>query len=104
MDSDMQARDEACEKICGILRKQFDIAEEKLDRAFWKEPLTGYHFKLAGADMVYLLFEMERAFAIRMNEEFLGNYGFSTIEKAAEAVMKSMGVRNASTVGSSGDK
>ncbi len=86
----MGIQDEVYKKICRILRKCFDISEEKLDEKFWKEPLTGVHFELTGADMVYLLFEIEKAFDIKITENQLGGYGFSTIEKAAKCVAESI--------------
>lgn len=86
----MEIQDEMGKKICGILRKCFEIEEEKLDKKFWKEPFTGFHFGLAGADMVYLLFEIEKEFDITITENQLAYYGFSTIEKAAKCVAESI--------------
>ena len=93
----MEIQNEMSEKICGILRKYFEIAEEKLDERFWKEPLTGFHFELTGADMVYLLFEIEKAFDITITEDQLTHYGFSTIEKAAKCVAESIKDRKPDT-------
>lgn len=82
----MATQEEVCKQICGILMEKFGVAEDKLDRAFWKEPLTGFHFELTGANMVYLLFETEKVFDIRIPADYLECYGFSTIEKAARSV------------------
>ena len=86
----MGTQDDVCKKICGILREQFGIEEERLESAFFGEPLTGFHFRLTGADMVYLLLEIEKVFGIRITEEYLEGYGFSTIEKAAKSVAEVM--------------
>lgn len=86
----MGTQDEVYKKICGILGERFGIEEKKLESAFFGEPLTGFHFGLTGADMVYLLFEIEKVFSIRITEEYLEGYGFSTIEKAAKSVAKVM--------------
>ncbi len=86
----MGTQENITEIICALLRKHFDIAEEKLEERFWKEPLTGFHFGLSGADLVYLLFEAEKTFDIKITEGQLENYGFSTIEKVAGCVAESI--------------
>lgn len=86
----MGIQNEVYKEICMILGKCFDISEEKLDEKFWKEPLTGIHFELTGADLVYLLFEIEKAFNIKITEDQLEGYCFSTIEKVAKCVAESI--------------
>lgn len=85
-EMDMGTQENVIKIICEILMKYFDITEEKLEERFWKEPLTGFHFKMTGVDMVYLLFEIEKAFDIKITEDQLEFYGFNTIENAAKCV------------------
>lgn len=89
-ETEMGIQDKVAEIIFEILMEHFDITEEKLEERFWIEPLTGFHFGMAGTDMVYLLFEIEKMFDIRITEDQLENYGFSTIEKIVKCVAESL--------------
>lgn len=50
-------------------------------------PLTGKPFYLSEIDLVYLLFEIEKKYDIRIEEKYLVEYGFSTVNKIADIVM-----------------
>lgn len=49
-------------------------------------PLTGQVFQFTGIEMMYLFFEIEQYFHIRIPEKSLLNYGFINIEKISAAV------------------
>lgn len=49
-------------------------------------PLTGKPFGLSEVEMVYLLFEIEKKFRIRVEDRVLFQYGFSTIDKIVDVV------------------
>ena len=76
------------ETTINVFRKIANLDESNYDQRYWDEPLTGEHFKLTKVDMVYLLFEIEKQFEIRIQEEYLISYGFSTINKIIDVVNK----------------
>jgi len=49
-------------------------------------PLTGKYFGLSYIDMTYLFFELEKELGVRINEKYLYNYGFNTINKITSAL------------------
>lgn len=53
-------------------------------------PLTGRPFLLTEVEMIYLLFEIEKQFGIRIGEEKLLEYGFSTVNRITELVAESL--------------
>ncbi len=53
-------------------------------------PLTGSPFFLTDVGMVYLLFEIEKAFEVRILEEELLEYGFSTIDQITGLLCKKL--------------
>lgn len=73
------------EEIIYILKEKIHCAcvniENNLDA-----PLTGNPFYMTHVDMVYLLFEIEKKFKIRMKENDLISYGFSTINRIIHAI------------------
>ena len=52
----------------------------------WDKPLTGSSIQLSAVDLVYLLFEVEKAFGIHIEAHHLKDYGFSTIHKIAKII------------------
>ncbi|WP_066718711.1 hypothetical protein [Clostridium sp. Marseille-P299] len=73
-------------KIVDVLLHRFNIPETLLIPELWDEPLTGSIFQFSGVDFVYLFFELEKAFDIRISNTFLKEYGFSTVNKIAYAI------------------
>lgn len=73
-------------QIVTVLRDRFHLSESVLESSNWDKPLTGRLFNLSGMDLVCLLFELERAFAVRVPEQHLDTYGFCSIENIAEAI------------------
>ena len=73
--------------ILSILKEKLSCtcqeAEQNSD-----EPLTGSPFFLSEIDMVYLLFEVEKKFGIRVAEESLVGYGFSTLNQIITLVQE----------------
>jgi acyl carrier protein len=73
-------------RIITVLRDRFHLSETVLAPDNWDKPLTGHLFNLSGTDLVYLLFELERAFNIRIPERYLETYGFCSIDRINEAI------------------
>ena len=74
--------------ILRILSEKFRVDEAILVSSNWDAPLTGSPFRLKGADLVYLLFELEGAFGLRVESSDLMNYGFNSINRIAEVLGK----------------
>lgn len=73
-------------RITAVLRDKFQLSEAVLDPRNWDKPLTGRQFGFSGVDLVYLLFELEKAFSVRLPAVYLDAYGFCTINRIAEAI------------------
>lgn len=76
------------QKITDLLQERFNIPYELICTGYDK-PLTGNDFCLNAADLVYLFFELEAAFQIRIKAEFLNDYQFVTVNKIAEVICQS---------------
>ena len=80
--------------IDSIQKKLLDILQSKLPCAcqelqqYLNVPLTGAPFFFSEIEMVYLLFEIEKEFGIRMRQEQLLSYGFSTLNQITMQVQE----------------
>jgi len=72
--------------IISLLREKFFVSETILNTDYWDEPLPGNHFRLTSVDLIYLFFELEKTFELRINECYLSSYGFSSINKIADII------------------
>ena len=70
------------------LHTKLNIPLKSLSEEYWDLPLTGKHFGLSFIGMTYLFFELEEVVGIRIREEYLYDYGFSTINKVAATLAK----------------
>ena len=68
------------ERIFKVLKRCVTLPEEFLEISNWQKPLTGNDCRLSATDLVYLLFELEEEFEVRIPPEALNDYGFSTIK------------------------
>lgn len=73
-------------KIEALLMEQFYIPKEKLGIENWDIALTSEFFGFMGIDLVYLLFEIEKQYHVRIPEEYLGNYKFNSIRGVTDAL------------------
>jgi acyl carrier protein len=74
------------EEILDVIENISFIPKGNLASEYWDEPLTGEKFRLTSVDLVYLYFELEKRFNIRIEEKYLGNYGFNSINSIAVAL------------------
>ena len=74
------------DKIVNILNDKLDVPLAQLESPYWDKPLTGHLFNLSSVDMVYLLFEIEKAFVIRIDPSLLVSYQFSTVNQIAKVI------------------
>ena len=70
------------------LHKKLHISSSLLGSENWDKPLTGKLFALSAFDLVYLLFELEKAYNIRIPEWYFKNYSFNTVNAIAEAILR----------------
>ncbi|MCL2203421.1 MAG: hypothetical protein FWB88_05740 [Defluviitaleaceae bacterium] len=71
-----------------ILTSHLGMDENRLDSDSYDLMLTGDCLRQDDVSMVYLFCEVEKAFGIRIPREMLDDYGFSTINKIADIVIK----------------
>lgn len=86
---DEKKNNEIEEHLVDLLHQRFCIPSSSLGPDNWTEPLTGVIFKLTGVDLVYLLFELEKHYQIKIVEEFLQNYRFNSICEIAKTIKQS---------------
>ena len=77
---------QAC--IIQILRESLGITESIDLYSIVDMPLTGSPIFLSGFDMVYLLFELEKRYNIRIHENAFCDYRFNTINIITEDINK----------------
>ena len=73
----------AVKSIAGTGR---DIPENCLRKDSWNVPLTGTPFYLTSVELVYLLFELEKNYDVRIQEGYLASYGFISVNVIAETI------------------
>lgn len=76
------------DRIISILHQRFEIPDNMLDPSNWDEPLTGGYFRFSDVNLVYLLFEIEAEFCIRIRPEWLSDYQFRSINSISNIVKK----------------
>ena len=79
---------ETKERIFKVLKKCATLPKEFLEASSWQKPLTGKDCRLFATDLVYLLFELEEEFGVRIPPEALNDYGFSTIEGISSIIQE----------------
>lgn len=71
-------------KITGLLKNKFAI--ETLNSSDWDTELSNAPFSFNARDMVYLLFEIEKLFQIRIKNEDLIAKKFFTLNNIVECI------------------
>jgi len=74
--------------VLDVLHSKFAVPISTLGADSWNMPLTGMPFAMNAVRMVYLFFELEKVFCVRISEHYLDNYGLITINKFVDAVIK----------------
>ena len=69
------------QKILAILKDKLSCSDELFDKKYWDAPLTWEPFNFSAIQLMYLFLELEKALDIRIPEQELHDYGFSTIRK-----------------------
>jgi acyl carrier protein len=81
---------EIVDYLVSMLDQKFHVPLSKLETSNWNEPLTGAFYGLNGIDLTYLFLEIEKHYLIKVDEEFLRSYGFSSINKIIKVIKKCM--------------
>lgn len=81
-------KQEITERVCKVLVKKIDVNYRLLTEEGLELPLTGRKIGLRARDLVYLFFEVEKEFDIKINTDNLENYKFNTILGIVELVME----------------
>lgn len=83
----MKSEKEICLDILQILEQQFGISRELLGEKSEEVRLTSKAIGLTGLDLVYLLFEIEKGYGIRISADSFDNHGFDSVQGIARAVL-----------------
>ena len=73
--------------IITILKKRFHFPDELFEGDYVNLPLCGAYFRMGTTELVYLFYEVERTFQIRITEDILERCGFHTICEIGECVL-----------------
>lgn len=76
------------ERVLGVLKNLFSIPTEMLDPVNWQEPLTGQLYNFSSTELIYLLFELEVEFKIRVPVDALSEYRFCSIAQICAVIQK----------------
>ena len=74
--------------LTAILTSRFGIEKSLLNVENFDLMLMGNIFRLNGVSMAYLFCEVEKAFSICIPKEMLEDYGFSTVNKIVDIILK----------------
>lgn len=83
----MKSEKEIYLSILQILEQQFGISRELFGERYEEVRITSEAIGLTGLDMVYLMFEIEKRYKIRVSTDSLDNHGFDSVSGIAKAVL-----------------
>lgn len=83
----MKNEKDICLSIFQILEQKFGISRELFGEKYSEVRLTSKAIGLTGLDLVYLLFEIEKRYGIRINADSLDNQGFDSVAGIVKAVL-----------------
>lgn len=72
---------EICLVVAELIKSMFGIPEEFLRPEDWERSLTSKEIGLTGIELVYLLFEIEKIYGVRLSSDVFDNHGFDSILK-----------------------
>lgn len=87
---DMTEKDNLINVIIKTIIKVTGVDKEKLKEEYWDLPLTGAWYGLSAIDLIYILFELEKHYRIRISSEHFDEYQFSTIRNICKVMEESM--------------
>jgi hypothetical protein len=77
---------EVYKEIILILKKRFHFPDELFEGDVLNLPLCGNHFRMSTTELVYLFYEVERAFQVHITDDILKEYGFHSIWEIGECI------------------
>lgn len=80
------------EELVRLLHEMFGVPYSSLIADNWSEPLTGSKMNLNGMDLVYLFFELEKHFKVRIDQQHLVSYGFCSIRHIEHVIEQSFDI------------
>lgn len=86
---------EISEQLVHLLQEKLGVPSSCLVTSNWDEPLTGSVIQLSGVNLVYLFFETEKYFRVRVDEQYLMSYGFCSINQVARVIEQTIGTEKA---------
>ena len=78
--------DSTKETIIKILNTKFGIPQDVLIIDNFCKPLTGDVFRFSALNLTYLFFEIEKFYQIAIDEKYLLDYGFNSVDSIAEII------------------
>lgn len=78
------------DRIISTIAKCTNFSPDQLDSSHWQDSLLSNTFNLFSVDLIYILFEIEQEFNIRISSDALTQYQFSSIEGICSAVQKAL--------------
>ena len=69
------------------MNTKLQISKHCLIDSYFDKPVSGEPFFLSSVDMVYLVFELEKAFCVKIDEQFFSGYRLCSLNSLVEAVV-----------------
>lgn len=80
------SKDNIIQIICEIMKEKIHIPQELIVPENYDKPLTGMIMKLDEYNLLYLFFEIEKKFQIRIPEDQLSDYQFNTMNGVVDVI------------------
>lgn len=82
--------DEVLTRLLRVFQQRFRRNLDGEDEGVLDEHLLGIHFQFDPADLLYLFFDVEREFAIRVPEEEIAAGHFDTLRHIADIIYRQL--------------
>lgn len=94
----MERNDNLEQRILNLILNSFILNNKEEAKAkirgrseVYEEPLTGDVFGINGTELVYLFFEIQKAFHVHIDAQCVCNYEFMTVHGIAELIRQIQG-------------
>ncbi|MBK1810691.1 hypothetical protein JHL18_08580 [Clostridium sp. YIM B02505] len=75
------------DKLSEVIEKRFDFPVKEISPSWEKELILGSKFGFTPRELIYLYFEVQREFGLKIPQENILDGSFKTLEGIAESIL-----------------